>query len=102
MEIVIAYVADPWDCWWEKRDIAVCINWSDNFNHSDTFDGSDNYDRVCVSGNILCVSVFSRSKLDLKPAFANILKCLSVFDSVFLVSRNYNIEYGGKSWNSLI
>ena len=30
--------------------------------------------------------VFSRKKLELKPAFSNILKCLSVCDIVFLVS----------------
>ena len=39
-----------------------------------------------MSGNLVCVGVFSRSKLDLKPAFANILKCLSVFDTLFLVN----------------
>ena len=39
-----------------------------------------------ISGNILCVSVFSRNKLDLKPSFKYILKCLSVFDIGFLVS----------------
>jgi len=37
-----------------------------------------------ILGNILCVFVFSQSKLELKPAFANILKCLSVFDTLFL------------------
>ena len=43
-------------------------------------------EQVILAGNILCVFVFSRSKLDLKPAFSNILKCLSVFDTIFLVS----------------
>jgi len=37
-----------------------------------------------IIGNILCVFVFSNNNLDLKPAFSNILKCLSVFDIVFL------------------
>ena len=43
-------------------------------------------DEIIILGNILCVFVFSRKKLDLKPAFSNILKCFSVFDIVFLVS----------------
>ena len=38
-----------------------------------------------ISGNVLCLFVFSNKHLDLKPAFSNILKCLSVFDIVFLV-----------------
>ena len=42
--------------------------------------------RLLFLGNIFCVFVFSRKKLDLKPAFSNILKCLSVFDIIFLVS----------------
>ena len=44
------------------------------------------YHKLLFLGNILCVFVFSQSKLELKPAFANILKCLSVFDTLFLVS----------------
>ena len=37
------------------------------------------------SGNILCVFVFTKKKMDLKPSFSNILKCLSLFDILFLV-----------------
>ena len=40
-----------------------------------------------IAGNILCVFVFSTRNLDLKPAFSNLLKCLSVFDILFLVSE---------------
>ena len=36
-------------------------------------------------GNILCVFVFTKKKMDLKPSFSNILKCLSLFDILFLV-----------------
>ena len=43
-------------------------------------------------GNIVCVFVFSRNNLDLKPAFSNILKCLSLFDICFLVG-NQTIEF---------
>ena len=39
-----------------------------------------------VSGNVLCLFVFTQKKVELKPSFANILKCLSVFDILFLVS----------------
>jgi len=37
-----------------------------------------------IAGNVLCLFVFSTRNLDLKPAFANLLKCLSVFDIIFL------------------
>ena len=39
-------------------------------------------------GNILCFHTLSQLKLTLKPGFSNILKCLSVFDGLFLVSFN--------------
>ena len=45
-----------------------------------------------ILGNIVCVFVFSRSNLDLKPAFSNILKCLSLFDICFLVKYSENTE----------
>jgi len=38
-----------------------------------------------IAGNVLCVFVFSTRNLDLKPAFSNLLKCLSVFDILFLM-----------------
>ena len=39
------------------------------------------------SGNITCFLVFSKNqKMDLKPSFINILRCLSVFDTLFLVN----------------
>ena len=38
-----------------------------------------------ISGNVLCVFVFTKKKMDLKPSFSNILKCLSLFDILFLV-----------------
>merc|ERR1719219_775672 len=37
-----------------------------------------------IAGNVLCLFVVSNKHLDLKPAFSNILKCLSVFDIIFL------------------
>ncbi|XP_023337723.1 FMRFamide receptor [Eurytemora carolleeae] len=38
-----------------------------------------------IVGNILCLFVFNQKKVELKPSFSNILKCLSVFDILFLV-----------------
>ena len=46
--------------------------------------------KVYLSGNILCVWTFNKKDVELKPSFANLLKCLSVFDTIFLVSRNFN------------
>lgn len=40
-----------------------------------------------IVGNILCVFVFTKKKMDLKPSFSNILKCLSVFDIIFLMGE---------------
>ena len=37
------------------------------------------------SGNILSVWIFNKKDVELKPSFANLLKCLSVFDTIFLV-----------------
>ena len=37
------------------------------------------------SGNITCLFVFNHKSVDLKPSFSNILKCLSIFDILFLV-----------------
>lgn len=39
-----------------------------------------------VIGNILCVWTFNKKDVELKPSFANLLKCLSVFDTIFLCS----------------
>ena len=39
-----------------------------------------------ISGNLLCVWTFNKKDVELKPSFANLLKCLSIFDTVFLVS----------------
>ena len=36
----------------------------------------------------MCVFVFTKKKMDLKPSFSNILKCLSLFDILFLVGCN--------------
>ena len=36
-------------------------------------------------GNVTCVFVFNHKSVDLKPSFSNILKCLSIFDILFLV-----------------
>jgi len=38
-----------------------------------------------IIGNVLCVFVFTKKKMDLKPSFSNILKCLSLFDILFLM-----------------
>merc|ERR1719278_2323804 len=37
-----------------------------------------------ILGNILCVWAFNKKDVELKPSFANLLKCLSIFDTVFL------------------
>ena len=39
------------------------------------------------SGNLLCLFVFNHKSVDLKPSFANILKCLSVYDTALLVRK---------------
>ena len=36
-------------------------------------------------GNILSVWIFNKKDVELKPSFANLLKCLSLFDTMFLV-----------------
>ena len=36
-------------------------------------------------GNLLCVWAFNKKDVELKPSFANLLKCLSIFDTIFLV-----------------
>jgi len=38
-----------------------------------------------IVGNLLCVWTFNKKDVELKPSFANLLKCLSIFDTVFLV-----------------
>jgi hypothetical protein len=38
------------------------------------------------SGNLLCVWIMQRKDVELKPSFANLLKCLSIYDSILLVS----------------
>ena len=43
-------------------------------------------------GNLICLVVLTKSRLDLKPAFSNILKCLSVFDILFLVILDPSIR----------
>ena len=49
---------------------------------------------ISLSGNILCFFVFTKKKkMDLKPSFINILRCLSVFDTIFLVRWNTVSSY---------
>ena len=43
-----------------------------------------------IVGNIACVFVFNHKSVDLKPSFSNILKCLSIYDILFLVSWSLN------------
>ena len=56
------------------------------------------------SGNILSVWIFNKKDVELKPSFANLLKCLSVFDTIFLVRGLYD-QFADRerltSWNSL-
>ena len=48
---------------------------------------------ICsILGNVLCVWTFNKKDVELKPSFANILKCLSIFDTIFLVSCREFIE----------
>ena len=56
------------------------------------------------SGNILSVWIFNKKDVELKPSFANLLKCLSVFDTIFLVRGLYDQCANRErltSWNSL-
>ena len=39
-----------------------------------------------ILGNIFCFFVLSNKSVELKPSFANLLKCLSVYDTALLVS----------------
>ena len=39
-----------------------------------------------ILGNIFCLFVLSNKSVELKPSFANLLKCLSVYDIALLVS----------------
>ena len=49
--------------------------------------GERNVNILSFSGNIICFLVFSKNqKMDLKPSFINILRCLAVFDTLFLVN----------------
>ena len=41
---------------------------------------------LLLTGNIACLIVFNQKSVDLLPSFSNILKCLSIFDILFLVS----------------
>ena len=65
----------------------------------------------CNLGNVLCVFVFNNSSVDLKPSFSNILKCLSIFDILFLVrlyfmnvqnSNLYRLMIVDRSYHSLL
>ena len=56
-------------------------------------------DLTFLSGNILCVFVFTKKKMDLKPSFSNILKCLSLFDILFSVGCfAFYFSYSQKSF----
>ena len=58
-------------------------------NHFESaFDHTTLY--LLITGNVLCVFVFTKKKMDLKPSFSNILKCLSLFDILFLVGCKLN------------
>ena len=46
-----------------------------------------NFNLLFFSGNLLCLFVFNHKSVDLKPSFANILKCLSVYDTALLVRK---------------
>ena len=39
-----------------------------------------------ILGNIFCLFILSNKSVELKPSFANLLKCLSVYDTALLVS----------------
>ena len=58
-----------------------------------------------ISGNLLCVWTFNKKDVELKPSFANLLKCLSIFDTVFLVSfrrLKYLSEWSNLSENGIL
>ena len=46
-----------------------------------------------IVGNITCVFVFNHKSVDLKPSFSNILKCLSIYDILFLVSAIFTVQF---------
>ena len=48
------------------------------------------FSHFLISGNILCVWTFNKKDVELKPSFANLLKCLSIFDTIFLVSLKFH------------
>ena len=49
---------------------------------------NNNFNIKFCAGNCLCLFVFCNKHLNLKPAFSNLLKCLSVFDIIFLVRKS--------------
>merc|ERR1719234_2119417 len=56
-----------------------------------------------IVGNIACISVFSSKSVDLKPSFANILKCLSIDDICLLVKRvKFKKKYDTKNMLQII
>ena len=93
-------------------------NWNWNlisFHILGTIGGVLYFSHFLISGNILCVWTFNKKDVELKPSFANLLKCLSIFDTIFLVSLKFHdnvsapvlikVIYGTLSnfmWNSYI
>jgi len=54
-----------------------------------------------IFGNILCVWTFNKKDVELKPSFANLLKCLSIFDTIFLASMflQYSLPQMSEEFN---
>ena len=50
-----------------------------------------------ILGNIFCFFVLSNKSVELKPSFANLLKCLSVYDTALLVREIFIIFSSLKS-----
>ena len=50
-----------------------------------------------ILGNIFCLFVLSNKSVELKPSFANLLKCLSVYDTALLVREIFIIFSSQKS-----
>ena len=46
-----------------------------------------------ILGNVFCVFVLSNKSVELKPSFANLLKCLSVYDTALLVRSIISLLY---------
>ena len=55
-----------------------------------------------ILGNIFCFFVLSNKSVELKPSFANLLKCLSVYDTALLVKADWLMLVTGQCYLDLV